>query len=867
MAVDYLSTLNSKGSGLNITQIVDSLVDAEKIPQKEIIEGKINQNTTSISAIGEVKSALSNLSTSIKTLQGTTSLKPVSNSTSLTISITDPSTAKSLDSSVTVSTLAAGQTLAFSGFSSTTAVVGAGTLTLERGDWSSGSFVASSTVSSTTLTVSSTDTLSSLRDNINALNYDLTASIVGSGDGTFNLVVKSPTGAENALRITSTESPSGSGLSSIDNSSTNGAKQKIAGTNASLNVDGITLTRTTNNITDLFEGYQVNLISTVSSAAKLTSSVDIETVQENLQSFVDSVNTARKILNNKTFRGSSTEDAGELASDPVINRVKKRIERLTSEALTGFGPNSVHLSNLGVRTEKDNTLSLNQVILENELQNNPSSLDAIFNSMYSSSSTLLSVSGGVNKPPKAGAYSFLMTAYVAGAVTGLVDTDTTPEVTSSNNTIQVTVDGVSTGSITIPSSHYSSQGALATAIQTAINADSNLIAVGKSALVSFENGSYKIKSASKGSSSSVVINSIGTNLDSFLKMNGSVDADNIATSQSGTANTALTLNGSSVTTSTDSDGLVDAETLGSSGNFSIDGAQSSAAGSNLNSHITISSSNNLSSVTFTITGTSVTGASLTESITGPSAGATITSTNLFKTVTQISSNAAASAVNVGTTAAFADTDGKRASITSASGDESSKTFTVVGTDMSGNSQTEVITGPTSSATVIGTKTFRTIQSITPSVNTTGNVTVGFSGVGITTTGVSGSATLDGVSMTADITNNIFSATTGDPAGLKVKYTGLGSDATVYYGESIINRMTDYIDDILSSSDSVLSDRLSRLNKDISSQNIILSDLNSQYESIRDRYMVQFTAMEQAVTSMKSTGEYLTNLFKAMNNDD
>ena len=867
MAVDYLSTLNSKGSGLNITQIVDSLVDAEKIPQKEIIEGKINQNTTSISAIGEVKSALSNLSTSIKTLQGTTSLKPVSNSTSLTISITDPSTAKSLDSSVTVSTLAAGQTLAFSGFSATTAVVGAGTLTLERGDWSSGSFVASSTVSSTTLTVSSTDTLSSLRDNINALNYDLTASIVGSGDGTFNLVVKSPTGAENALRITSTESPSGSGLSSIDNSSTNGAKQKIAGTDASLNVDGITLTRTTNNITDLFEGYQVNLISTVSSAAKLTSSVDIETVQENLQSFVDSVNTARKILNNKTFRGSSTEDAGELASDPVINRVKKRIERLTSEALTGFGPNSVHLSNLGVRTEKDNTLSLNQVILENELQNNPSSLDAIFNSMYSSSSTLLSVSGGVNKPPKAGAYSFLMTAYVAGAVTGLVDTDTTPEVTSSNNTIQVTVDGVSTGSITIPSSHYSSQGALATAIQTAINADSNLTAVGKSALVSFENGSYKIKSASKGSSSSVVINSIGTNLDSFLKMNGSVDADNIATSQSGTANTALTLNGSSVTTSTDSDGLVDAETLGSSGNFSIDGAQSGAAGSNLNSHITISSSNDLSAITFTITGTSVTGESLTETITGPSAGGIITSTNLFKTVTQISSNAAASAVNVGTTAAFADTDGKRVSITSASGDESSKTFTVVGTDMSGNSQTEVITGPTSSATVIGTKTFRTIQSITPSANTTGNVTVGFSGVGITTTGVSGSATLDGVSMTADITNNIFSATTGDPAGLKVKYTGLGSDATVYYGESIINRMTDYIDDILSSSDSVLSDRLSRLNKDISSQNIILSDLNSQYESIRDRYMVQFTAMEQAVTSMKSTGEYLTNLFKAMNNDD
>ena len=34
MAVDYISALNTKGSGLNITQIVDSLVDAETQPKK-----------------------------------------------------------------------------------------------------------------------------------------------------------------------------------------------------------------------------------------------------------------------------------------------------------------------------------------------------------------------------------------------------------------------------------------------------------------------------------------------------------------------------------------------------------------------------------------------------------------------------------------------------------------------------------------------------------------------------------------------------------------------------------------------------------------------------------------------------------------
>ena len=45
----------------------------------------------------------------------------------------------------------------------------------------------------------------------------------------------------------------------------------------------------------------------------------------------------------------------------------------------------------------------------------------------------------------------------------------------------------------------------------------------------------------------MVINAIGSNLDGFLKFVGSTDADNIGTSQSGTASTALTLNGASVT--------------------------------------------------------------------------------------------------------------------------------------------------------------------------------------------------------------------------------------------------------------------------------------------------------------------------------
>ncbi len=866
MAVDYLSAINSSGSGLNITQIVDSLVEAEKAPQESLIQTKIDDSTTSISAIGEVKSALAVLSTSLNALTGNTSLNASSNSTSVTTSVTDPSSAKAIDSSMTISALATGQTLAFTGYSSTTAVVGGGSLSLERGDWSSGSFVASATTAATSLTITTTDTLASLRDKINALNYGVTASIVGSGDETYNLVFKSNPGKENALRVSATESPSGSGLSSIDNSSTNASKQKIAGIDATIVVDGMTLTRSSNTITDLFEGYSVNLVSTTSTSARITSSVDKAAAKINIQSLIDAINTARTVLNTKTFRGSATEGSGELSSDVVINNVKKQINSLTSSVLTGHGENGVYLSNLGVRTEKDGTFTLNTRVLENELTNNPGTLDAIFNSMYSSSSSLLSVSGGANKAPTPGSYDFAMTAYVSGAFTGLVSSDTSPQVTSSNNTIQITVDGTQSGSISIAASHYSSEAALATAIQTAINADSTLSASAKTVVVTHSNGSYSITSGSTGSSTSMTIDAIGSNLDGFLKFTGTTDADNIGASQSGTASTALILNGSSVT-ATDTDGIVDAETLSSAGNFTIDGAQTdSGSATGLNSFLTFASSNDNASVTFTITGTDIDGTAQTETVTGVNNN-TVTSTKIFQTVTRVASNAAASAVNVGTVAAYVDVNGKRPSIVSAGGNESNKTFTVIGTDLSGNAQTEVITGPAANATVLGSKTFKTISSITPSANTTGNITLGFTGVGITTTGVTGSATLDNIAMSADTINKTFMATSGNGAGIKIAYSGLGANATIYYGQSIIEKLTEFLTSTLQSSSGTIATRETTLSTEVTEQSLLLTELNTKFESSRARYLQQFTAMETAVTSLKSTGEYLTNLFEAMNSDN
>ena len=137
--------------------------------------------------------------------------------------------------------------------------------------------------------------------------------------------------------------------------------------------------------------------------------------------------------------------------------------------------------------------------------------------------------------------------------------------------------------------------------------------------------------------------------------------DNVATYKTDLSNITVSLSDTSnlgevkvvLSVAKDPDGLVDNETLGAAGNFSIDGILSSAASSDLNSTVNISSTSNNSSVTFTITGTDADGATQTETITGVNNN-TVEGTKYFKTITQISSDAAANGINIGKSTSVVD---------------------------------------------------------------------------------------------------------------------------------------------------------------------------------------------------------------------
>ena len=151
MAVDYLSALNSRGSGLNITQIVGSLVDAEIVPKRTKIEKQIEENDLQVSEIGKLRAELAGLSTSLSVTGAGQAYDARSASDAIAIAITDASKATAFDSNLRVTQLAAAQVVEYSGFSSALSVVNAGTLQVSVGG-----------AAATTLTVSAGDTISDI---------------------------------------------------------------------------------------------------------------------------------------------------------------------------------------------------------------------------------------------------------------------------------------------------------------------------------------------------------------------------------------------------------------------------------------------------------------------------------------------------------------------------------------------------------------------------------------------------------------------------------------------------------------------------------------------------------------------------------
>jgi flagellar hook-associated protein 2 len=172
---------------------------------------------------------------------------------------------------------------------------------------------------------------------------------------------------------------------------------------AIFSVDGITLTRDTNNITDVLSGVSFSLLQSTPSGSTVKISIDVDTssIQTALQQFVTSYNAVRDyVTTQQTLSSSGTADTSAvLFGDGTMRSVTTQMEQVLNSIV-----GDLSMSDLGLSFSDTNDLVLDTSTLATTLADNIDGVIALLATKTTSSSAALAVVNTSSSPPS----SFVM---------------------------------------------------------------------------------------------------------------------------------------------------------------------------------------------------------------------------------------------------------------------------------------------------------------------------------------------------------------------------------------------------------------------------------------------------------------------------
>jgi flagellar hook-associated protein 2 len=408
------------GSGINTTELIKALVDADTAPQKENLDNLEEKTKDKISTFGILKSNLLDFKNILKDIESQQEYGFVGNSSDTTVATLTASGSKAgsdINSSLTVTTLASRHTLTGPSLASPSSTVGQRNITINFGTWSAdptaggGQSFTSNGQSQISVSATASTTLTDLRDAINNAatdsdndgTKDVLASIIYDGSN-YMLMLKSESGASNEMKVTDSHATPAYAYDTTDGAQ---LTQRVAGVNSAFTVDGISMSRTSNSVDDLFDGFTLDLKKTSSSAVRISSSVDLEGVSALLSGYVDTYN---QVILNLTAMGANDpvdpENDGVLIGDSTLREIRSELREMSSTAIKGYEGGPYYLSYLGVSTNRDGTLAFDKEQMETQFKSKPETVRAFFTNNYATSNSNITISAFDFTNTKPGTYAF-----------------------------------------------------------------------------------------------------------------------------------------------------------------------------------------------------------------------------------------------------------------------------------------------------------------------------------------------------------------------------------------------------------------------------------------------------------------------------
>lgn len=364
MAVDFLGALGA-GSGLDSKNLVESLVSAERAPAESRLNAKITNSEQQISAYGTVLSSLKLLESAFDGLNDVSDFSNFSTTINggLTASgapsfdVAVGSSAEAGRHEISITSLALpDRWVSGTGYAKTDTELNGGTafsVTIDFEDAGTESVVVAV----------ETTTPQGLVDAINISSAGIDAVLVDTGDETtpYKIVLTGGVGADNAFTVT-TDISSGTTVTF--------PTQTSDAADASLTVNGLAVTRTTNNIDDLITGATINLYGVSASTGVVQIASNLEVVESRIRELVDTFNTVRTVFN--TLRNPDADDplAGILSGDNSFRLIETRLRQMVTSVSTTPGDNLSYLSDIGVGMTRTGMLEINETRLTEALTSN-----------------------------------------------------------------------------------------------------------------------------------------------------------------------------------------------------------------------------------------------------------------------------------------------------------------------------------------------------------------------------------------------------------------------------------------------------------------------------------------------------------------
>lgn len=365
-------SFNGLGSGIDFGAVRDAIIAQRSVPITRL-QTKIENYNSRTEALKQLNITLASLTSAATGLTnrdlGTGRSGSTVDSSVAAASATGAAVLGSFD--LNVSRIATSLTQTSRSFSSSTTPILNGSATtatfeLQKGGTSPGVEITIDAAN---------NSLEGLRDAINAKNAGVKASIVDiKGDGTQKQIVLSSTETGESGRIELVETSTTGTGADLNFRSLNPPDGDFSKLDAAFTVNGLSLTRPTNTISDAVTGVNLTLKKTGATSVNITQSTDIES---KLRGFINAYNAIQDFAAAQYQKDANDRPTGVLAGDSNLRNIQQQLRTTVNTASDNNGGVFNSLAQIGITSTEDGHLNFDAAVLNEKLKSNPEDVRAL----------------------------------------------------------------------------------------------------------------------------------------------------------------------------------------------------------------------------------------------------------------------------------------------------------------------------------------------------------------------------------------------------------------------------------------------------------------------------------------------------------